>query len=131
MSVYTVILTYILLILRSACATSAAPRYFKPFCHQATQKNLVDGAIWHNNPVKIAEQERKLIWPELDEHYPDIVLSLGTASSPRLRRTESKQIPASRGFVSHASDLVNLLKNHMATSIQCELIWKNYLDHSI
>ncbi|QDS77600.1 hypothetical protein FKW77_001933 [Venturia effusa] len=112
----------------AARATSAAPRYFKPFYHQATRKNLVDGAIWHNNPINIAEQERKLIWPELEDRYPGITLSLGTATSHRLRRAESIRTPVQSGIVSHASDLVNLLKNHMATSIECDRMWSSYID---
>ncbi|KAE9983700.1 hypothetical protein BLS_003847 [Venturia inaequalis] len=112
----------------AARATSAAPRYFKPFYHQATQKNLIDGAIWHNNPIVIAEQERKLIWPELEDKFPDIILSLGTATSHRLRRAESSRAPAQRGIISHASDLVNLVRNHMATSIECDRIWDGYID---
>jgi hypothetical protein len=59
-----------------ARATSAAPRYFKPFHHKATEAVFVDGATNYNNPVKIAETERRLLWP--DHPLPDIVLSLGT-----------------------------------------------------
>ena len=42
----------------------------------------MDGAVYHNNPVKVAEGERKSIWPEDDELDPDILLSIGTGRGP-------------------------------------------------
>ncbi|KAF2420198.1 hypothetical protein EJ08DRAFT_690440 [Tothia fuscella] len=74
-----------------ACATSAAPKFFKPYNHEPTQRSYIDGAVFHNNPIELAERERKLIWPELQDSYPDIVVSLGTATSPSLKRAESSR----------------------------------------
>lgn len=34
--------------------------------------------MFHNNPVKIANYERKLIWPDTNGYHPDILLSIGT-----------------------------------------------------
>jgi hypothetical protein len=110
-----------------ARATSAAPRFFRAFDHKPTEKCYVDGAIYHNNPVNVAEQERKLIWPELQEAWPDIILSLGTASSPGLRRTESDRTANQKGIVSHGQVLLGLLKTHMATSLECEKIHQSFL----
>lgn len=34
--------------------------------------------MFHNNPVRIANYESKLIWPDVEECHPDILLSVGT-----------------------------------------------------
>jgi hypothetical protein len=34
--------------------------------------------VFHNNPVRIANYESKLIWPDVEESHPDILLSIGT-----------------------------------------------------
>lgn len=62
----------------SARATSAAPTYFKPFRNMRTNEGYVDGAVFHNNPVRIANYESKLLWPDADQRPPDILLSIGT-----------------------------------------------------
>ena len=65
----------------AACATSAAPPYFKPFQHEMTKNIYFDGALYHNNPVEVASRERKLIWPDVADKHPDIMLSLGTGKN--------------------------------------------------
>lgn len=112
-----------------ARATSAAPRFFKEFHHAASNKAYVDGAIYHNNPVRIADQERKLIWPDLEDQHPDIVVSLGTAFSPSLRRVESTKMTAAArtGFIAQGTQLFDMVRNHMATSITCERIWTDFI----
>lgn len=62
----------------AARATSAAPRYFKPFRSPTTMKEYWDGALYHNNPVVVANHERRLLWPDVAASHPDIVLSIGT-----------------------------------------------------
>lgn len=66
------------LIREAARATSAAPTYFKPFRNSRTMEGYVDGAVFHNNPVRIANYESKLLWPDADQRPPDILLSIGT-----------------------------------------------------
>lgn len=41
-------------------------------------EGYVDGAVFHNNPVRIANYESKLLWPDSDQRPPDILLSIGT-----------------------------------------------------
>lgn len=63
----------------AACATSAAPKYFSAFkqtCYPFTQ--FFDGALYHNNPASVGNHERKVLWPDVAENPPDILLSLGT-----------------------------------------------------
>src|SRR5271170_5001878 len=59
-------------------ATSAAPGYFKPFVKRDTNEGYLDGAMYHNNPVRVAYHESKLLWPDIQDCQPDILLSLGT-----------------------------------------------------
>lgn len=69
--------------LASARATSAAPGYFKPFIHERTGIGYLDGALYYNNPVRIANTERKLIWPDTMNLPPDILLSIGTGHNAK------------------------------------------------
>lgn len=62
----------------AARATSAAPTYFKPFVNTRTHQGYLDGALYHNNPVDVANDERKLLWPEDASLHPDVLLSIGT-----------------------------------------------------
>lgn len=61
----------------SARATTAMPLFFDPFTNPRTMETYLDGALNHNNPVMVAAQESKLLWPDLANHPPDILLSLG------------------------------------------------------
>lgn len=65
----------------AAAATSAAPSYFKPFVHGPTKRTYLDGALYHNNPVWLANRERKLLWPDVADKHPDILLSIGTGQN--------------------------------------------------
>lgn len=67
----------------AAGATSAAPPFFKPFESRRRQTYL-DGAIYYNNPIRVANHERKYFWPDVAENPPDIILSLGTGKNGSL-----------------------------------------------
>lgn len=62
----------------AAAATSAASTYFKAFYHAPTKRTYVDGAVYHNNPVRVVNEERKLLWPDVADRHLDILLSVGT-----------------------------------------------------
>ena len=68
---------YHTLIFDSARITSAAPIYFKPFYHRRTRRTYVDGVLQRNNPIRVADEERRLIWRE-DKKHTDIIVSLGS-----------------------------------------------------
>ncbi|KAH8708474.1 hypothetical protein GQ44DRAFT_627959 [Phaeosphaeriaceae sp. PMI808] len=59
-------------------ASSAAPGYFRPFVKDSTKEGYLDGALYHNNPVRVAYHESKLLWPDVQDRHPDILLSIGT-----------------------------------------------------
>ncbi|KAF2461117.1 hypothetical protein BDY21DRAFT_297819 [Lineolata rhizophorae] len=93
--------THELKLWEAARATSAAPTYFKPFVNDRTNEGYIDGAAYYNNPIRVADHERKLIWPELANQHPDIVLSLGTGHNGN--RTRGFVDPSCRYF-GHGSD---------------------------
>ncbi|KAL8762431.1 MAG: hypothetical protein Q9184_001559 [Pyrenodesmia sp. 2 TL-2023] len=69
----------------AASATSAAPSFFKPYMTARYPfKTYLDGALYHNNPASVANNERKFLWPDVAENSPDILLSLGTGKYGRL-----------------------------------------------
>ena len=61
----------------AARATSAAPSFFKPF-EGIGKPTYLDGAIYYNNPAKVANTERKLLWPDVADSPPVVLLSIGT-----------------------------------------------------
>lgn len=50
----------------------------------------IDGALYYNNPIRVANQERKLLWPDVESHPPDIILSIGTSCTPESTTEGSK-----------------------------------------
>ncbi|KAI2627754.1 hypothetical protein GGR54DRAFT_430692 [Hypoxylon sp. NC1633] len=109
----------------AARATAAAPTYFKSFHHEPSQKTYIDGAVLHNNPVRIADSERKILWP--DDHVPDLFLSIGTGSSPALSRAESEHMSAARkGIFSHGRHLYGILRSNLEQTLDCERAWDDY-----
>jgi hypothetical protein len=75
----------------AAAATSAAPSFFKPFKCEANGRHYLDGALYHNNPVKVANHERRLLWPDIAENPPDIILSIGTGKNGLILDQEVKR----------------------------------------
>lgn len=65
----------------AAAATSATPSYFKPYEHEPTKRTYLDGTIYHNNPILVLHDERKLLWPDVANRSPDILLSIGTSQN--------------------------------------------------
>lgn len=116
-----------MLTLKRARATSAAPRYFKPFCHEPSKQTYTDGGIYHNNPIKIADRERKLIWPNQQEEEPDIILSVGTLFSETKKEKRARTY-APKGIVSHMGHLSKMAHDHMHSSLDSEKTWREYLN---
>ncbi|KAF7536915.1 hypothetical protein G7054_g4138 [Neopestalotiopsis clavispora] len=109
----------------AARATTAAPRYFKSFHHAPSRKTYIDGAIFHNNPVRLADSERKILWP--DHSFPDIFLSLGTGYSVGVTRAESEHLAAARrGIFNHGRTLYKILRSNMDQTLNCERTWEDY-----
>jgi len=63
----------------AAAASAAATPFFKPFTHELTQVTYLDGAFHNNNPAKVGQTERRLIWKDVQDKPPDLLLSIGTS----------------------------------------------------
>ena len=90
-----------------------------------------DGAIYHNNPIQIADKERKLIWPELENEPPDIIVSVGTSYNPATRSSAEKALsPLSPrlGVFSHGKSLMKIAIDHIASTLDSEKTWRSYMD---
>lgn len=89
----------------------------------------MDGAIYHNNPIKIADSERKLLWPGLRSEHPDIVLSIGTAFQSGM--DSAKETTATPklgvGIVSHGKSLYKIAVDHIAAALDSEKAWRSFL----
>ncbi|KAK0631476.1 hypothetical protein B0T14DRAFT_3900 [Immersiella caudata] len=116
----------------AARATSAAPQYFREFHHEPSQRSYVDGAILHNNPVRIAELERRILWPEF--RHPDVMLSIGTGHA---EPTDSATIQGYNktsehpGMLSNWRHLFQILRNNMKLALDCERIWDEYYNFTV
>jgi len=87
--------------------------------------------VHHNNPVKIADSERKLIWPDLKE--PDVIISVGTGHN--LTKLEKRKAApfkptATRGIIAQGVFLAKMAKDHIAVSLDSEQTWKDFLASS-
>ncbi|KAK4221040.1 acyl transferase/acyl hydrolase/lysophospholipase, partial [Podospora fimiseda] len=81
----------------AARATSAAPPFFKPFVKETGISGIYkDGGYHHNNPVLVAQQERKLIWNDVAGSHPDILLSLGIGTN-NVDKDDDRSIYSSGG----------------------------------
>ncbi len=77
----------------AAAATSAAPGYFKAYYHKPTTQDFLDGALYYNNPVQVVHREAMLIWPDMAESHPDLLLSIGTGMNHSALKTELRDLP--------------------------------------
>ena len=94
--------------------------------HAASKQLYYDGGIQYNNPIGIADHERKLIWPTLQEIEPDIVVSIGTGYNKN-KVSADCGTPSSRGMISHGKFLAKMALDHIAISLDSERTWREYL----
>ncbi|EUC48828.1 hypothetical protein COCMIDRAFT_2285 [Bipolaris oryzae ATCC 44560] len=128
----------------AARATSAAPLFFKPFVNDRTKESYIDGAVKHNNPVRIANTEAKFLWPDVEERYPDILLSVGTGyhesgvegSSPtgsdrrRMQVRKALDLTKKRSKISKVFPSVDswyqIAKKRIEDILNSEKIWRDF-----
>jgi hypothetical protein len=112
----------------AARATSAAPTYFKALCHDASKQIFWDGGVYHNNPIQIAERERKLIWPELVDQEPDVVVSIGTMyCSKTSAKPTTKYVSSRKGIFAHFKFLAKMAFDHLHTSLDSQRTWDDFV----
>lgn len=83
---------------KAAAATSAAPKFFKrfvfePSCQCYSRAEYLDGALWYNNPVSIANNEKRFLFPDVAPNHPDILLSIGTGMHAQQVQTALQHDP--------------------------------------
>jgi hypothetical protein len=113
-----------------ARATSAAPRYFKPFYHKATGHTFSDGALCFNNPIHIADNERQLLWPHHD--HPDVLLSIGTGSRgvAGLDRDETETQNELKGPMGYLHRLKIIVIHQAEQNMSAQRDWEKWkLEH--
>ncbi|KAI1091858.1 acyl transferase/acyl hydrolase/lysophospholipase [Rostrohypoxylon terebratum] len=121
----------------AARATSAAPFAFKPFSHTPSGQVYVDGGLYHNNPVAIADAERKAIWTDKRATRPDIILSLGTGSAKLDLKTppsvdtshalEGIEIPEGVETRPYLMELATFGYDHIKNGLDCDQLWQKWL----
>jgi len=88
----------------------------------------VDGAVYHNNPIQVADLERKLLWPTDGINIPDFVLSIGTAYNPHSRKKLiEKSSIVNIGIFGHAKTLASIAMDHIRSSLDSEKTWSDYM----
>ncbi|CAN9422509.1 unnamed protein product [Alternaria alternata] len=129
----------------AGAATAAATPFFKPFVHPFTGETYLDGAFYNNNPVKVGNRERQLLWPDVQDNHPDILLSIGTSQHQQamVDRSRSERFNMQRDIspslshgkvkakVKHFAGMFQLGKaaiNKLGDSIHCERQWEQFLD---
>jgi hypothetical protein len=129
----------------AGAATAAATPFFKPFVHPFTRETYLDGAFYNNNPVKVGNRERRLIWPDVQDRHPDLLLSIGTLQHQQAveEKVSSERFDMQRNIipslspgkvkakVKHFAGMFQLGKaaiNKLEDSIHCERQWEQFLD---
>ncbi|KAF4630883.1 hypothetical protein G7Y89_g7253 [Cudoniella acicularis] len=102
-------------------ATTAATGYFKPFCNDRTGVNYIDGGLYYQNPIQIANEERKLLWPDVQAQPPDIILSIGTT------REEESKISRGGKLSKIKSKMFKTALNRFDNTADAETTWDQFL----
>lgn len=107
-------------------ASSAAPTYFKEFHHETSQETFQDGGLKFNNPVGLANEERRILWPESKDQDPDILLSIGTGYDSLLQPRPAAQ--SKPGPLDYLKRLFKLAADILQNDLDCQRIWRDFRD---
>ena len=67
------------------------------------------------------------MWPNMEDEYPDIVVSIGTAFCPKTNQAIERNMSLRRGVFSHGKTLYKIAKNHVASSLDSQMTWVKYM----
>ncbi|KAI4121212.1 MAG: hypothetical protein LQ338_006493 [Usnochroma carphineum] len=101
------------------------------FCPPQSVKEFVDGAVHHNNPVRVANAERKYIWPEVDNLYPDILLSIGTGKNSNYIEAEKAQLEKQKEkakWLKWVPTPIQILFAKMHDVLDAEKTWQRFIE---
>jgi patatin-like phospholipase/acyl hydrolase len=114
----------------AARATSAAPPFFKFFTKEDTSATYMDGAFYHNNPVRVAHHEQRLL---TDEKPPDILISLGTGKNAEIMEKSAEPVVQDgnnqRDSLSggNLQRLYRIVAERFDYLLECNRIWKDFV----
>lgn len=85
--------------------------------------------MYYNNPVGIADSERRLIWGSSVCANPDLLLSLGTGFDPQRRERQTQINVLKRGIYRETKHLFKMAADRMHDTLDCEKAWKEHIRH--
>lgn len=91
----------------------------------------MDGALYHNCPVKVAFHEQKLIWDDVSTCLPDLLVSIGTGCDGPEENLRQKS-----GFLkeSNSSFLARLYRtahDRLDDILDCRRIWDTFMADNV
>lgn len=95
--------------------------------HRPSKQTYLDGAIHHNNPIQIADKERKLIWPNISNEVPDVIVSIGSTYFPTSRNGDGKPSAPRLGVLSHGKQIYKIAHHSIASTMNSEKTWEDYI----
>ena len=100
----------------------------------------MDGALFHNNPVRVADSERRLIWPDSKFSPPDILLSIGTSCNSTTRREAQESLSTTSGLggaqekvfqkgqkTTQMGKFIKIMKNRVENILDTEICWLEFM----
>lgn len=112
----------------AARATSATPTCFKALFHEASKQTFWDGGVYNNNPINVAERERKLIWPELAKQEPDVVVSIGTLFCGKTEKKRTTKLGSSpKGILAGSVSVAKIASDHSHTTLDSQRTWEEFI----
>lgn len=92
--------------------------------HGASKQTFLDGGIHFNNPIEVADRERKLIWPSVEELEPDVVVSIGTSYNEAAKEISVPKTARPRGMLANIKFLKKMAVDQFAFPLDSERTWR-------
>ena len=117
----------------SGLATAAAPGYFKQFIKTETGTSFVDGSIHYKCPAWVAHHERKILWNDVQDRHPDVLVSIGTGLDSAQLTAESESDPPTlchpslfRKTMGGVEQAINTLRGIVDDHLDSEKAWNEF-----
>lgn len=107
-----------------ARATVTTPTIFRDFRHLSSNRVYHGGNSEYNNPVELADLERKLIWPDTEHSPPDILISVGAGYDISIKRPRRR----SNNWRSKSKSSDRVLLDPVQSSSDAQDTWDHYHD---
>ncbi len=107
-----------------ARATVTIPTIFRDFRHLSSNRVYHGGNFEYNNPVEVADLERKLIWPDTEDSHPDILISIGAGYDLSIKKPSRW----SNNWRSKSKSDDRVLLDPVQSSLDAQNTWDHYYD---